>query len=73
MEVTHRIPLSRCQRCGNLTRNARPGDTCTWGSGEPSELRADAGAMCGGELVPVMPVEGGGRWTYLPYRIGGQG
>lgn len=71
--MTQRIALAQCQNCGNLTRDARPGDTCTWGSGEPSELRADAGAMCGGELRPVLPVgHADGRVHYMPYRTGGQ-
>ena len=40
----------RCKTCGNITRQALPGDTCVWGSSQPSELMNDMSAQCGGEL-----------------------
>jgi len=42
----------KCDKCGS-TRHpsyAKPGQSCTHGSGCPVELSQDNGAMCGGEL-----------------------
>lgn len=43
----------RCKTCGNVNRAALPGDTCVWGSSQPSELMNDMSAQCGGELVAL--------------------
>lgn len=43
----------RCKSCQNINRQALPGDTCVWGSSQPSELMEDMNAQCGGELVSL--------------------